>query len=348
MKLKLDFDLYQGRTRLKVWWKKVKEHFIEVQSAINTLDDDIGAEAEARAAADNTLQSNINAEAEARANADNDIWDQVEDLIVDLREHKNNPIQIFKLSEHGSASLYTSEDIELKRLYIIENDTNEDFVYFQDGGDCVTALSEAIPAGESRMCVRIKSSVSGADYEDGYIYILNDSGVLKKLTAEHNSRVAAESELAGKISTETSAREAADNDLSAEINAEARARANADIAINNAIGSEADARAEADRTLGENVSELRAAVIELQEADAGIETEIRAEAATREAAVSTLADRIAAEETERQRVDAIFGEQLLRDEEDILDIKSKAHTHDNISIISLALLRIGVSAFRRK
>ncbi len=39
MKLNLDFSLYKGTTRLRVWWKEVKKHFEEVQKAHNDLED---------------------------------------------------------------------------------------------------------------------------------------------------------------------------------------------------------------------------------------------------------------------------------------------------------------------
>ncbi|MCI8404166.1 MAG: hypothetical protein HFE49_04610 [Clostridia bacterium] len=43
VKLNLDFSLYKGKTRLKHWWPKVKEHFTQVQTAHNALEDTVSA-----------------------------------------------------------------------------------------------------------------------------------------------------------------------------------------------------------------------------------------------------------------------------------------------------------------
>lgn len=43
MKLNLDFTLYKGKTRLKHWWPKVKEHFTRVQTEHNALEDTVNS-----------------------------------------------------------------------------------------------------------------------------------------------------------------------------------------------------------------------------------------------------------------------------------------------------------------
>ena len=81
MKLNLDFSLYKGTTRLRVWWKEVKKHFEAVQKAHNdledahakdkkTLTDADASERTARETADNNLGQRITDEATARQNAD--------------------------------------------------------------------------------------------------------------------------------------------------------------------------------------------------------------------------------------------------------------------------------------
>ncbi len=81
MKLNLDFSLYKGTTRLRVWWKAVKANFEAVQNAHNdledthakdkkTLTDAVAAERRARETADNNLGQRITDEATARQNAD--------------------------------------------------------------------------------------------------------------------------------------------------------------------------------------------------------------------------------------------------------------------------------------
>lgn len=78
MKLNLDFTKYIGTTRLKQWWKEVKTHFTQVQTAHNALEDAVAAEKESlnteitqRTNADIALSDRINAEANTRTTEDN-------------------------------------------------------------------------------------------------------------------------------------------------------------------------------------------------------------------------------------------------------------------------------------
>lgn len=78
MKLNLDFTKYIGTTRLKQWWKEVKTHFTQVQTAHNDLEDAVAAEKERlnteitqRTNADIALSDRINAEANTRTTEDN-------------------------------------------------------------------------------------------------------------------------------------------------------------------------------------------------------------------------------------------------------------------------------------
>ena len=88
MKLNLDFSLYKGTTRLRVWWKEVKKHFEAVQKAHNDLEDTHAqdkkaltdadaAEKSAREAADRELGQRITNEANARQNADNELGERI-------------------------------------------------------------------------------------------------------------------------------------------------------------------------------------------------------------------------------------------------------------------------------
>ena len=90
MKLNLDFSLYKGTTRLRVWWKEVKKHFEEVQKAHNDLEDKHAAdkkaladadaaEKSAREAADNALGERITNETTARQNADTALGKRIDD-----------------------------------------------------------------------------------------------------------------------------------------------------------------------------------------------------------------------------------------------------------------------------
>lgn len=105
MKLNLDFTKYIGTTRLKQWWKEVKKHFEQVQTAHNALEDAvaaestklateitqrtnadialsdrINAEANTRTTEDNALRQGISGEATARTEADNEIKSSISEL----------------------------------------------------------------------------------------------------------------------------------------------------------------------------------------------------------------------------------------------------------------------------
>lgn len=67
MKLNLDFTLYQGKTRLKRWWREVKAHFEAVQMAHNALEDAHAADKTALEAADSILSTRIEQEKTTRA-----------------------------------------------------------------------------------------------------------------------------------------------------------------------------------------------------------------------------------------------------------------------------------------
>ncbi len=77
MKLNLDFSLYKGVTRLRVWWKEVKKHFEEVQKAHNDLEDTHAADMETLKKADADLKQRINDEGKTRAAADNALGERI-------------------------------------------------------------------------------------------------------------------------------------------------------------------------------------------------------------------------------------------------------------------------------
>ena len=98
MKLNLDFTKYIGTTRLKIWWKEVKTHFTQVQTAHNALEEafdtevtqrttadialsgSINTETNARITEDNTLRQSINSEVTARTEADDEIKSSISEL----------------------------------------------------------------------------------------------------------------------------------------------------------------------------------------------------------------------------------------------------------------------------
>lgn len=99
MKLNLDFSLYKGKTRLKRWWPKVKEHFTQVQTAHNALEDTVVAEKtrldteiDQRTNADIALSDRINAEKSARESADTALGGRITTEAT-AREEADNDLQ---------------------------------------------------------------------------------------------------------------------------------------------------------------------------------------------------------------------------------------------------------------
>ena len=86
MKLDLNFTLYNGKTLLRQWWKVVKEHFEQVQDAVNQNDTAINSEVTARKNADTALQNNINAEAKTRETEDGNLKTQIEQEVTTRTE----------------------------------------------------------------------------------------------------------------------------------------------------------------------------------------------------------------------------------------------------------------------
>ena len=142
----------------------------ERQAADDTLQDNIDAEASARAAADNRLQNNIDTEVGERQGADSELW-------TALEEHIENPLPVVDYIDRDNPPALP------QMLFVLKNNTGVDFDYIPTGGDPVYKFSESVPSGESRICTVIKVPVSGAEYSDGYVYVLNDEGVKILLTA---------------------------------------------------------------------------------------------------------------------------------------------------------------------
>ena len=75
--MKLDFN-YDGKTKLKDWWGKVKANFQTVQDGFNNLDSKVDEEIADRQSADTQLQQNIDAEISNRESADAQLKEEIE------------------------------------------------------------------------------------------------------------------------------------------------------------------------------------------------------------------------------------------------------------------------------
>ena len=89
--MKLDFN-YDGKTKLKDWWGKVKANFQTVQDGFNNLDSKVDEEIADRQSADTQLQKNINAEITDRQAADNVLQDNI-DTETSKRQSADNLLQ---------------------------------------------------------------------------------------------------------------------------------------------------------------------------------------------------------------------------------------------------------------
>lgn len=90
-KMKLDFN-YDGKTKLKDWWGKVKANFQTVQDRFNALDDKVSKETTDRQSADAQLQQNIDTEITDRQAADNALQDNI-DTETSKRQSADNLLQ---------------------------------------------------------------------------------------------------------------------------------------------------------------------------------------------------------------------------------------------------------------
>lgn len=212
MKLNLDFTKYIGTTRLKQWWKEVKKHFEQVQTAHNALEDAVAAESgrlsteiTQRTTADVALSDKITAEETVRKAYDDTLQENIDQL--------RNDFEIRTLTYTGYYP-YFNDDIPLNKFFYLKNESSSTVskVYVNDETGYI--LSESINAGDSRMCIATKKYVAGADIEWGFIYLVPLSDHIK---AEKTARQQADTALQNKITAEESARKEADNEINENI-----------------------------------------------------------------------------------------------------------------------------------
>lgn len=111
--MKLDFN-YDGKTKLKDWWGKIKANFQTVQDGFNNLDSKVDKEIYDRQAADNVLQDNIDTETSKRQSADNLLQQNINKEIADRQQQDGNlQSQINKINEtSGREALFGKHKIQ--------------------------------------------------------------------------------------------------------------------------------------------------------------------------------------------------------------------------------------------
>lgn len=183
---------YDAETWLAEWWPIVLANFRVIKNAYD-------AEMSARKAADNTLQANIAAEATARAEADDAIANGMRVINANLGSGTEMTSALIKndwlrrdiwdiISRFANLRLITYKASELgyvggvfvvpeESIYIIENDTAAAFSQFSATDETRYILSEPISAGGKRICIVMSDVITGADPEQGSLYVMDSDSM---------------------------------------------------------------------------------------------------------------------------------------------------------------------------
>ena len=197
---------------------------LELQKALNELQDDLVEEAETREAADIALQASIDEEEAARIEADANLQNS-------LSTETEQRVE-------ADANLQDNIDIETSaRIEADEQLQSSIDAEAQARSDADSALQDSIDA----------EAQARADA---------DSALQDSIDAEAQARADADSALQDSIDAEAQARVDADFALQDSIDAEAQARADADSALQDSIDAEAQAREEADSALQSSIETL--------------------------------------------------------------------------------------------
>lgn len=208
--MKLNFN-FSGKTLLKDWWKIVRDNFTAIQTDHNELSDSVNTHKTAKVI-DHPDKSVTSAKIADKAihtshMADYVITkDKISDGAVTTDKVANSSITTMKLSMDivenlGKANTflysdgepiclseykntsggYEVPDIPVNVFFKLENDTDSILTEFQTADDHYTTLSCDIAPGEVRICVLIQKEVSGADPQNGYLFVLDDNSIRKLL-----------------------------------------------------------------------------------------------------------------------------------------------------------------------
>lgn len=108
-------------------------------------------------------------------------------------------------------------DIPVNVLFIIENDTDSSLSEFRSHDDFYTPLSCKIPSGEKRICILLKRASGGAEPQNGYLFVLDDTDTKSLINKETLERKNTDTTLQQNIDTEAVNRQTADNALDGRI-----------------------------------------------------------------------------------------------------------------------------------
>lgn len=208
MKLNFNFD---GKTFLSKWWKIVRDNFTAIQTDHNELSDSVNTHKTAEVIdhpdksvtstkiADKAIHTEhianyaitkdkvVNGAVTTDKIADKSITVNklALDIVADLGKANTflySDGEPICLSEYKNTSGgYEVPDIPVNVFFKLENDTDSILTKFQTADDHYTTLSCDIAPGEVRICVLIQKEVSGADPQNGYLFVLDDNSIRKLL-----------------------------------------------------------------------------------------------------------------------------------------------------------------------
>lgn len=208
--MKLNFN-FSGKTLLKDWWKIVRDNFTAIQTDHNELSDSVNTHKTAEVIdhpdksvtstkiADKAIHTEhianyaitkdkvVNGAVTTDKIADKSITVNklALDIVADLGKANTflySDGEPICLSEYkNTLGGYEVPDIPVNVFFKLENDTDSILTKFQTADDHYTTLSCDIAPGEVRICVLIQKEVSGADPQNGYLFVLDDNSIRKLL-----------------------------------------------------------------------------------------------------------------------------------------------------------------------
>lgn len=208
--MKLNFN-FSGKTLLKDWWKIVRDNFTAIQTDHNELSDSVNTHKTAEVIdhpdksvtstkiADKAIHTEhianyaitkdkvVNGAVTTDKIADKSITVNklALDIVADLGKANTflySDGEPICLSEYKNIlGGYEVPDIPVNVFFKLENDTDIILTKFQTADDHYTTLSCDIAPGEVRICVLIQKEVSGADPQNGYLFVLDDNSIRKLL-----------------------------------------------------------------------------------------------------------------------------------------------------------------------
>lgn len=208
--MKLNFN-FSGKTLLKDWWKIVRDNFTAIQTDHNELSDSVNTHKTAEVIdhpdksvtstkiADKAIHTEhianyaitkdkvVNGAVTTDKIADKSITVNklALDIVADLGKANTflySDGEPICLSEYKNIlGGYEVPDIPVNVFFKLENDTDIILTKFQTADDRYTTLSCDIAPGEVRICVLIQKEVSGADPQNGYLFVLDDNSIRKLL-----------------------------------------------------------------------------------------------------------------------------------------------------------------------